>query len=123
MGHGFQAHNLYGQTLGELGICGGVALAMVVLAFFVNVRRARQIVRRGLPAVGIFPYQVSLAVGTAVVLLLFMGWGGHNLFRYHWLWYGAFQVVALHCLKQEAEAAWQVDPALDYEAVLEGQLP
>ncbi|MBN2580011.1 MAG: O-antigen ligase family protein [Pirellulales bacterium] len=121
MGHGFQTHNLYGQTLSELGTCGGAALALVLLAFLANVWQARQFMRRGPPGAGVFPYQVSLAVGTAVVLLLFMGWGGHNLFRYHWLWYGAFLVIALHCQRQEVEHAWEAEFVPDYYPLLEGQ--
>ena len=39
----------------------------------------------------------------AVVLLLLMGLGGHNLYRYTWLWFGAFQAVALDCLRRKAE--------------------
>jgi len=35
-------------------------------------------------------------------VLLFMGWGLHFLFWHVWLWFGAFQVVALSCLQQQA---------------------
>jgi hypothetical protein len=34
--------------------------------------------------------------------MLFLGWAGHNLYRYNWLWLGAFQVIALHCIRQRA---------------------
>jgi hypothetical protein len=39
------------------------------------------------------------------VLLLLQGFGGHNLFRYTWLWYGAFQGIAMHCLACRAAEA------------------
>jgi len=29
------------------------------------------------------------------------GWGAHNLYRYTWLWFGAFQAVALNCSRQQ----------------------
>jgi hypothetical protein len=28
--------------------------------------------------------------------------GGHNLFRYNWLWLGAFQAIALKCAQDES---------------------
>ena len=49
-------------------------------------------------------YHVARNGWTAVVLLLFMGLGGHNLFRYNWLWFGAFQLIALHIARQRARA-------------------
>jgi hypothetical protein len=52
-----------------------------------------------------FLYHVAGAVGLAVFLLLFEGCAGHNLFRYSWLWYGGFLVIARHCVRQrQAEA-------------------
>jgi O-antigen ligase len=129
MGHGFQAHNLYGQTLSELGTCGGIALAAVILAFFANVRKAGRIAKRGLSDDDLFPYHLSLAIAAAVTLLLLMGWGGHNLFRYHWLWYGAFLVIAADCLEQEESAeeyARQTvlapERQLEYRTAVEGGL-
>ena len=31
----------------------------------------------------------------AVILLLFIGLAGHSLYRYTWLWFGAFQAIGL----------------------------
>ena len=38
----------------------------------------------------------------AVLLLLFEGNFGHNLLRYSWLWYGAFLIIARHCVQYRA---------------------
>ena len=51
-----------------------------------------------------FLYHVSRAVFLNVLLLLLMGWAGHNLFRYNWLWFAAFQAVALHCIRLQSAA-------------------
>ena len=40
---------------------------------------------------------ILLAALVSVLMLLLMGWGGHNLFRYTWLWYGGFLIIARHC--------------------------
>jgi hypothetical protein len=49
-----------------------------------------------------------VAVVVTVILLLILGMAAHNMFRYTWEWYGAFQAIALHCVRQrglaEAEA-------------------
>ena len=39
------------------------------------------------------------------MLLLFLGMSGHNLYRFHWVWFAAFQAVALHCIRMRAAAA------------------
>jgi O-antigen ligase len=106
-GRGYNPHNLYGQVLGEMGAVGAVALAGLLLAYFRNGREARRLCGR--PAAGVdFPAEVSRAVGLSVLLLLLQGVGGHNLYRYNWLWLAAFQAVALRCLRRRVAtaAAW-----------------
>jgi hypothetical protein len=49
--------------------------------------------------------------------MLLMGFSGHNLYRYTWLWFGAFQVIALHCMaEQENEALLQEEDDEESEA-------
>jgi O-antigen ligase len=96
---GGQAHNLYGQVLSELGLVGAVALGLMVTFYFANWRLAQRL-RSGPDD---FAYQVARAVGFIVILLLVMGWAGHNLFRYNWQWFAAFQAIAIHVLWKRAE--------------------
>jgi O-antigen ligase len=97
-GHGFQAHNLYGQTLGELGLLGALALLGMLLAFALNALEVRRIARDyGWKEA--FPVHLSRAVSLTVLLMLVMGIGGHNLYRYTWMWFGAFQGIGLYCLR------------------------
>jgi hypothetical protein len=37
--------------------------------------------------------------------MLVVSWGSHSFLRYNWLWCGAFQAIALHCLKRPPDAA------------------
>jgi O-antigen ligase len=100
----FQPHNLYGQVLSEMGLLGAAALLGLLLCFAWNWLEARRLQRRvGGPLS--LPYQVSRAVGLAVLLLLLLGCAGHNLYRYHWQWFAAFQAIAVHCLRVRAEAS------------------
>jgi hypothetical protein len=34
-------------------------------------------------------------MGTSLFLLLFLGFFGHNAYRYNWAWYAAFTAVAV----------------------------
>ena len=105
-GRGGQAHNLYGQALSEVGAAGAVALLAMVICFFWNWREARQrALADCLPLTSNFAYQVSRVVGINIILLLVMGWAGHNLFRYNWQWLAAFSTVALACLRVRTASA------------------
>ncbi len=108
-GSGMNAHNVYGQVLGEMGTVGVVALAGLLWSFRANAKEAR---RRRLAAPGPdFPAEVARAVGLAVVLMLLQGIAGHNLYRYTWVWLAAFQAVALRCLRTRLAPAPAFGPA------------
>jgi O-antigen ligase len=113
-----ESHNLYGQLLGETGSLGAAGFLAILAGFWVNWRRVRQI-RRDFPAwENDLVFQLAGAIGTAVLLLLFMGNFGHNLFRFSWLWYGGFLVIARYCVERrlaELDAGTWDEPA-DEEA-------
>ncbi len=99
-----ESHNLYGQLMGELGGLGVLAFLGVLVCFWRNLRAVGR-VRRAVPEWrDDLVFQVPAAVGTGVLLLLFMGNFGHNLFRYSWLWYGGFLVIARHCVETRLTA-------------------
>jgi O-antigen ligase len=104
---GLQPHNLYGQVLSELGLCGVVGLVAMVGCFFWNWYESRRLVRADpyCEPANDFTYQVARAVGINVVLMLVMGAVGHNLFRYNWQWFAAFSAIALHCLRMRTAAS------------------
>ena len=87
---GLQAHTLYGQTISELGTVGVVALIAVIGCYLGNYLEGRRLYRSILPPHdATFCYRVILATAITLAQLLFFGLGGHNLFRFTWLWYGA----------------------------------
>ena len=98
-GHGMQPHNLYGQVLGETGTLGALALLGILAGFALNHLEARALSRRATMKPGCFPARVSSAIMLTVGLLLFKGWSDHNLYRYTWLWFGAFQSIAIRCMR------------------------
>jgi hypothetical protein len=95
-----ESHNLYGQTVGEMGTLGALALAGILLAFWVNLRWVRRAYAQHPEWGRDFNYYCASAVGWAVFLLLFEGNFSHNLFRYAWLWFGGFLVIARHCVRE-----------------------
>lgn len=109
-GSKIESHNLYGQILGETGTLGFLAFAFLVGCFVINLRRVH---RSRMPdATNEFLIQLGTAIGTSLVLLLVMGCFGHNLFRFTWLWYGGFLIIAVHCLKSQAPMV-DTDPLED----------
>ena len=102
-GSGFQAHNLYGQTLGELGTLGALALAGIVVAFVANGLQIRHHGRAVTSTRGRFPVRLSNSILMSILLLLFKGYSDHNLYRYTWLWFGAFQAIALQVMRARHE--------------------
>jgi O-antigen ligase len=104
-GSGFNSHNVYGQVMGEMGAVGVVVFLGVLVCFLANWLETWAIYRRHREWPRDFLYQTSRSVGVCVLMLLFIGWAGHNLYRYNWLWLAAFQAVALHCIRRRAAQA------------------
>ncbi|HEY1190129.1 MAG TPA: hypothetical protein VGE74_20960, partial [Gemmata sp.] len=107
-----ESHNLFGQLLGETGTLGGAAFVMLIACFWINLRMIRR-VRRAVPEwQNDLVFTLPSAIGVAVFLLLFMGNFGHNLFRFTWLWYGGFLIIARHCVSRRL-AVWEPEPEME----------
>jgi hypothetical protein len=109
-----EAHNLYGQVMGELGTPGVIALAVVIVLFW----RTARAVGRAYKANGWEPdfiYHLGWCLVSALLMLLVTGNFGHNLYRYTWLWYGAFGIVARHIVEQRQALAAEVLPEEEEE--------
>jgi O-antigen ligase len=122
-GSKIESHNLYGQLVGETGTAGLVGFVAVVGCFWLNLRAVKRMRAKVPPEQqNDLIFTLPRAVGVALVLLLLLGAVGHNLFRFTWLWFGGFLIIARHCAARrvaayEAECAW-ADP--EEEATAEG---
>lgn len=111
-GRGMNAHNLYGQMLGELGLVGTLAFLMLIFSIYSVHKNIVKTVDAELGRMSgsddkditLFKY-LSVASIQVLILLLFNGNFGHNLYRYNWLWIGAIGLLAQHMLKQQIEKA------------------
>jgi hypothetical protein len=104
-------HNLYGQLLAELGLAGALAFAAILWGVARNAFEAWRLAGSFPAGRSSLPWQTVLASSAAFLLLLIMAWGFNFLFWHVWLWFGGFQLVALHCLREQAAAATAADPA------------
>ena len=109
-GTGMQVHTLYGQLLGEVGLVGIAVFLLVIYGFVANARDVRLYCAGNRWDPRPFSFWLSRAVIMSVVLLLVLGFGGHNLFRYTWMWSGAFQVLALRVARDKCTSAGDVEP-------------
>jgi O-antigen ligase len=93
-GINLESHVLYAQVLGETGLLGTAAFAAVLACLGWNVRAIKSFYRgHPAPRRDMF-YELADGVGLGILMLLFLGLGGHNLYRFNWLWYGALLIVA-----------------------------
>jgi O-antigen ligase len=114
---GISAHNLYGQILGEVGGAGLITFIFFVLLIIKyhlsNGKRARELLLRNELSheprlkrhLQLFNL-LSTASLQVLILLLFNGNFGHNLYRYNYLWIGAIAVIISHYMisfKKEIE--------------------
>jgi len=105
-----QSHNLYGQVLGEMGLLGALAFLLMIGVTLANSSRIRRIARGSTSGVLHVLLEFAVASRNVVLLLLFDGLFGHNLYRFNWLWLAAFNLLALEyavaarVLESETEA-------------------
>jgi hypothetical protein len=115
-----ESHNLYGQLMGEMGALGVITFAALLGCFWMNLRAVKRLRHHFPEWKNDLAFALPAAVGVAVFLLLFMGNFGHNLFRFTWLWYGGFLIIARHCAELRA-ANWEPEPEPEYEAEAEAE--
>jgi hypothetical protein len=100
-----ESHNLYGELLGEMGTLGAVTFLFILAGFAINWQRIRKAYQQHPEWGKDFLFEVNAAIGIGVLLLLFEGNFGHNLFRFSWLWYGGFHMIAWYCIQQRMKGA------------------
>jgi len=102
-GSKLESHNLYGQLVGELGTVGLLAFVGLLAAYRSNIRWLRRVGQDYPFLRDWLPLTLARAIGMSVLLLLLLGIFGHNLYRYTWLWYAGFLILARHVVEQRLQ--------------------
>jgi O-antigen ligase len=105
----WEAHSLPGQLFGDLGVLGTLAFGFWLWTLFKNFRRLDRHTRdsrRG----AVFLNRIVLALKMEIFCLLFMGLGGHNLYRYNWFFASAMVVVMLKLIRDQRSQLEEVAP-------------
>ena len=107
-GTGVQSHGFIPQVTSELGTLGVVAYLMLIGCTLANSFESRSLCKKmkamGREKEALYFHRVSFAVAFTVFLLILLGFGGHNAFRFTWIWYAAFQAIAVGILRQKVDA-------------------
>lgn len=90
----FNAHNQVAQMLGESGVLGAGTFLIVVLSILVGCATTRSLARGAADPTLRFLSGLAVACCHSLVLLFVEGIGGHNYYRYNWLWLAAFSMLA-----------------------------
>ena len=98
-GTGAEVHSLYGQLLGEFGTIGIICFLLIISAFILNQREVIRLRPIQTESENTILLLISNAICVSVALHLVLGFGGHNLYRHTWVWFGSFQVVLLGILR------------------------
>jgi len=111
LGNTFRAHNLAGELLGELGTFGVVAFLLMLSCFGINHyniwKNYKYLREKNLGKEGLYCWWVSLAIVYAIVMLQIQGFGLHIAYWFHWIWFGAFQALAVMIMQEKVDAAIQ----------------
>jgi O-antigen ligase len=107
-----ESHNLFAQLVGEMGLLGSGAFLVLLGAFWWNARWIRRAVQPEPDGRPDFVALLARALLVGVLLLLLLGNFGHNLYRFSWLWYGGFLLIAAHCVRERLRQGevWQPLP-------------
>jgi O-antigen ligase len=90
-----EAHNLVGQILGETGLISAITFIGLIAVALLNAGKTIRLANRWPhdPTIQVLG-RVARASREVILLLLFDGIFGHNLFRFSWLWMAAFALLS-----------------------------
>jgi O-antigen ligase len=107
---GLSPHNMYGMLLGEVGLIGTISFGMLLYWIIFThrsvIKKEKRKQKKNM--LYIMTSQASLQV---LILLLFNGNFGANLYRYNWLWIGAIGVLITYFQKEPVIAGESLSPS------------
>jgi hypothetical protein len=96
-----QAHNLIGELLGELGLLGAIVfIGQIMVIWLMSGKKLRPCVFNEIKG-GSDNLFLGSACRQTLLLLLFGGLSGHNLYRINWLWIGGWSFLCFHWRREK----------------------
>lgn len=119
--HWLNAHSLYFKLLGELGLVGIFTFGgYLICVFRLNLRLRKQLLERNTPR---FLQELPGLISIMLLLMLFDGYGAHNLYRSMWFVAGA--IAASVSLLPILQGAAVIDKSAEFatpgQATLDGE--
>ncbi len=116
-GSPIESHNLFGQLMGELGFAGIFSFLTLLACYWINFRAMKRLRQQFPEWENDLLFTLPSAIAVGIFLLLFMGNFGHNLFRFTWLWYGGFLIIARYCAERRV-VNWEPELEVEEEVAL-----
>ena len=111
LGQNLRSHNLIGEVVGEMGTVGAFTFLFMLSCFGLNHyniwKNYKYLQEKNLGKEGLYCWRVSLAIVYAVIMLQLQGLSLHTAYWYHWLWFGAFQALAVQIMQEKVNDATQ----------------
>ncbi|HQJ07636.1 MAG TPA: O-antigen ligase family protein [Deltaproteobacteria bacterium] len=101
-GHPMDAHNIYGQVIGELGIPGAIAWFFILRATFINLMKSKRLLR-SMAMQRTFFYFLASGMQASLVVRLFVAMGSHGLYYFYWFIMPAMSAAIFFAVKRMAD--------------------
>jgi O-antigen ligase len=98
-GHTMDAHNIYGQVIGELGIPGTIVWFLLIRQIFLNLSKSKQMLRDRRMKES-FLYNLATGLQISLIVRLFVSLGSHGLYYFYWYIVGAMSVLIYQLSKE-----------------------
>jgi O-antigen ligase len=117
----WEAHSLPGQLFGDLGLMGILAFTFWMYMLFRALGYLKDYYAQSGTA-DKFWYNMVMALQLQLLLLFFMGLGGHNLYRYNWLMISALTVALVRIVLRHKEERAEIAPEAVKEQVAQNEI-
>jgi O-antigen ligase len=104
-----EAHNIYIQALGEMGILGGAAFILVVYHTWRGFQSIKRLADDSPSVESEFLRKLALAGRNSLLLLIYFGLLGSNLDRFNWFWLAGISVAGVAMARQAAADADEIE--------------
>jgi len=101
-GHSMDAHNLYGELIGELGIPGTIMWALLMWSVYKNLKYVREKEKSDQTRkADRYLYYLSTGFLISLIVRLIVGMGSHGLYFFYWYILGAISIVCVKLSEKE----------------------